>query len=173
MNTDALVDRLTGGRLPVSQHAMRRRIAAGVAVGAIAAAVLLLSFCGVRPDLAQAAHTPGFWLKGAFTSTLGWAAFLLAEALGRPGGRVGQGWWGLAAPVLVALALAASETVEAPARHRGELWLGQTAAQCPLVILALSVPAFAGVIWAYRRFAPTRLRLAGCAAGLLAATVGA
>jgi hypothetical protein len=37
----------------------------------------------------------------------------------------------------------------------------------------LSVPVFGSTIWAMRGLAPTRLRLAGAAAGLLAGTTGA
>jgi hypothetical protein len=37
----------------------------------------------------------------------------------------------------------------------------------------LSAPVFAGVLWAMKGLAPTRLRLAGVAAGLLSGAVGA
>jgi len=39
--------------------------------------------------------------------------------------------------------------------------------------VVLSVPAFVGITWALRGLAPTRLRLTGFAAGLLAGAVGA
>jgi len=44
---------------------------------------------------------------------------------------------------------------------------------CPLRILALATPVYLGVTLALRRLAPTRLVLAGAAAGLLAGAVGA
>jgi hypothetical protein len=40
-------------------------------------------------------------------------------------------------------------------------------------VLALSLPAFAGAVWALRGLAPTRLRLAGFAAGVFAGSLGA
>ena len=39
--------------------------------------------------------------------------------------------------------------------------------------LALSIAPLAGIIWALRGLAPTRLRLAGLCAGLLAGAIGA
>jgi hypothetical protein len=39
---------------------------------------------------------------------------------------------------------------------------------CPFYVLALAVPIFAGLLWSFRRLAPTRLRAAGAAAGLAA-----
>jgi len=35
-------------------------------------------------------------------------------------------------------------------------------------VLALSMPIFIGLLWSFRRLAPTRLRAAGAAAGLAA-----
>ena len=173
MNTEAFIDKLAAGLAPVRPHAMRRRIAAGLAGGGVVAAILLLLSLGVRADLSQASHTPQFWLKWAFTAALGCAAFVIAERLGRPDGQVGRSWWGLLAPVLAAFALGVLETMQTPPSLRGQIWLGKTAAQCPIAILALAVPAYVGIVWAYRRFAPTRLRLAGAAAGVLAGAVGA
>lgn len=58
------------------------------------------------------------------------------------------------------------------AQHAG-LFFGETSDSCPLLIAMLSVPAFVAVVWAMRGLAPTRLRLAGGAAGLLSGAVGA
>jgi hypothetical protein len=58
-----------------------------------------------------------------------------------------------------------------------ELWdemvFGRTWRSCPLLIALLSVPLFVAVVWAMKGLAPTRLRLAGAAAGLLAGAAGA
>ena len=48
------------------------------------------------------------------------------------------------------------------------MWLGQTWKECPLLVLTLSAPIFAGLLWSFRRLAPTRLRAAGAAAGFAA-----
>lgn len=58
-------------------------------------------------------------------------------------------------------------------RRRGPVWMGRTALQCALAIPAPAGPVFVGLLWAFRRLAPTRLRLAGAAAGVLAGAAGA
>jgi hypothetical protein len=60
-----------------------------------------------------------------------------------------------------------------PPAERYSYMVGHSAARCPWAILALSIPALAGLVWALRGLAPTRLRLAGVCAGLLAGTIGA
>lgn len=56
----------------------------------------------------------------------------------------------------------------APRSLQGSMWL-----MCLLKIVLLSVPVFAGVLWAFRQLAPTRLRLAGLLAGLTAGSAAA
>jgi hypothetical protein len=51
--------------------------------------------------------------------------------------------------------------------------MGHSWARCPWVVLALSLPALAGALWALRGLAPTHARRAGFAAGLLAGAAGA
>ena len=51
--------------------------------------------------------------------------------------------------------------------------LGHSWASCPWIVLGLSLPGLAGALWALRGLAPTRPRLAGLAAGLLAGSWGA
>ena len=60
----------------------------------------------------------------------------------------------------------------APSAQRAELLFGHTWRTCPLNIAFLSVPGFAAALWAVRGLAPTRLRLAGAAAGALASATG-
>lgn len=48
------------------------------------------------------------------------------------------------------------------------LLFGHSVARCLSCIVVLAVPLLLAVLWAYRRFAPTRLRLAGFSGGLLA-----
>ena len=52
-------------------------------------------------------------------------------------------------------------------------WLGGTWTKCPWLVLMLSVPIFAGLLWSFRRLAPTRLRAAGGAAGFAAGACAA
>jgi hypothetical protein len=52
------------------------------------------------------------------------------------------------------------------------LFFGDTWNSCPFLIATLSAPVFVAVVWAMQGLAPTRLRLAGAAAGLLSGAIG-
>lgn len=152
---------------------MSRRLGLGLSVGALAALLAMTAALGLRPDLTSAAGTAAFWLKWAFTLSLTWASFIVARRLGRPGGQVGWAWLGLALPVGLAAIAAFAELAATPPTLRIAVWLGSTAARCPIAIAALAAPVFMSLVWVFRRFAPTRLRLAGFAAGLLAGAAAA
>lgn len=125
-------------------------------------------FLGVRPDLREAALLPMFWLKFLFPASVAALAFAIAQRLSRPGARLGHLPAALAA-VFIALWLAgaASLGMAAPSQ-RGEMLFGESWDSCPFNIAFLSLPLFAAAMWAMRGLAPTRLSLAGAAAGLLA-----
>ena len=53
------------------------------------------------------------------------------------------------------------------------MWLGHSWMVCPWLVLALAMPIFVGLLWSFRRLAPTRLRAAGAAAGLAAGAFAA
>lgn len=63
--------------------------------------------------------------------------------------------------------------IGAPPAQRAELIFGESWNACPLYVALLSAPVFVAVLWAMKGLAPTRLALAGAAAGLLAGAVGA
>ena len=69
--------------------------------------------------------------------------------------------------------LAAIVLLGAAPGERGELVLGQSAASCPFIIALLSAPLFVAAFWAMMGLAPTRLVLAGAAAGVLSGAGGA
>jgi hypothetical protein len=60
-----------------------------------------------------------------------------------------------------------------PPEGRMDALLGHSWLSCPTSVLLLSLPALAAALWAIRGLAPTRLRVTGFAAGLLAGSVGA
>jgi hypothetical protein len=77
---------------------------------------------------------------------------------------------------LIALAMAVMATTQLIASdpaERAALLTGHSWRTCFWSVLVLSLPGLAGVFWALRGLAPTRLRVAGLAAGLLAGAVGA
>ncbi len=71
----------------------------------------------------------------------------------------------------LALTAAMLRSADLPAEVRRTDWLGETAALCPWLIGLLSVPCLVALCVVMRRAAPTRLRWAGCCAGLLAGAI--
>jgi hypothetical protein len=76
-------------------------------------------------------------------------------------------------PVIAIWLLAIVVLLQAPARDRVSLVLGRTAFACPWLITFQAAPLYIALIWALRGVAPTRLRLAGAAAGFAAGAAGA
>jgi len=144
-----------------------------LAVGAAAAFILLLASLGVRPDIAAASSTVPFWVKWAFTLSVAGISLAVLLRLGQPGVRAGWLWFGLAAPFAIIAMMSVGELLSAPSAARVQLLLGSTALVCPIAITSLSIPTFVGLVWAFRKLAPTNPRLAGAAAGMLAAAVAA
>lgn len=173
MKTEEWVSFLARGVEPVRPHAIGRRYATALALGSLAATLLMIALLGLRADLAVAASEPMFWVKLAFPGTLAGVSLFIVWRLGTPG--VGLGWLplGLALPVLVIWGLGVYGLITAPVAERADLLFGETWARCPWLIAALSIPGFFAAIWAMRDLAPTRARLSGAASGLLAGALGA
>lgn len=172
MKTDDLVVLLATGAGTVRRHAAERRYAAAVAMGAIGAALLMLGLLGARPDLAEASRLPMFWAKIGYVASLGVTSLLAVLRLSRPGAHLDGIPAMLAVPVVAMWVLAAIVLAGAEPALRAGLVLGETWTKCSLLIATLSVPMFGASLWAMRGLAPTRLWLAGAAAGLLSGTVG-
>ena len=173
MRTDVLIAQLTANLSAKPQHAAMKRLCSALLVGGAIAFGLLLFSLGLRPDFVQASGTPPFWMKWLFTLSLVWAALVVVRRLGDPDTRVGLAWWGLAAPIAIVAMMAVGELMVAPPAQRAELVLGQTFPRCFLAIVGLAIPVFVGQLWAFKRLAPTRLRLAGAGSGFLAGAAGA
>ncbi len=173
MKTDELVSMLAAGAGAVEPGATVRRYASALGWGAFGATLLMAILLGARPDLAQAAFLPMFWIKLAFPACLAAGALYAAARLSRPGTQLGRVPAALAAPVLAMWLLAAFVLGTANAGERDALIFGSTWIACPLLVASLSLPVFVAAIWAMKGLAPTRLALAGAAAGLLAGSVGA
>jgi len=173
MRTDDLVSMLAAGAGAVRPKQVARRHARAVIWGLLGAALLMAMLLGPRPDLATAVLLPMFWIKLAFVAGIAAASLFAALRLSRPGVRLTWVLGALAAPVLAMWLLAAIALVRADAAQRAILFFGDTWDVCPFLITMLSVPAFIAAMWAMKGLAPTRLRLAGAAAGLLAGALGA
>lgn len=173
MNMDALIASLSDNLRPVKRGAVGRRLAAGIVLGGIAAILILSLTVGFRPDLWLAMQGPTFWMKWGYTISLSAAAIYVTSRLARPEpGRL-HGLWLLAVPVLILTGIGTADLAQAPRSEWLAMWLGKTWMVCPWLVLALSAPIFVGLLWSFRRLAPTRLRAAGGAAGLAAGAFAA
>lgn len=171
MKTTELIDNLVTDLRPALTR--ERRLMIAIAAGAVVALAVLWIWHGFREDLAQAVRTGPFWMKWIFALAMAVVAFGLCTRVARP--ESGPGWW-LAAvmvPPLFAAGMAAIEMLGASPGQRPLLVRGHSALECLWLIAALSVPLLLAVLWAFRRFAPTRFRLAGFSGGLLAGSVAA
>jgi hypothetical protein len=173
MNTDDLILQLARDARPVRRGAMKLRIAIGMGLGAIVSAVLVILWMGLRPDLGTAMNGWSFWMKWGYTLSLSVAALAMTAQLARPdSGRV-RGLWLTAVPVVLLACVGLLELARTPPAEWLAMWLGHSWQSCPWRVLSLAVPIFAGLLWSFRRLAPTRLRAAGAAAGLTAGAFAA
>jgi hypothetical protein len=171
MKTADLISALAADTPPVRPAGVMGRLAWTSALGAMATCLVLMAWLGLRP-LGDAVQSGSFWMKAGYTSTLALAGFLLACRLARPDGRPGRI---LAIALLAVVAMAGLSAVELIHSRSGAvkpLMMGHSWSVCSLRILALSIPVYIGSIVALRQLAPTRLAIAGAAAGLFAGGVG-
>jgi hypothetical protein len=168
MMTEELIRALARDVKPVPRRAIERRIAVGITAGAVITVLLIAALLGFRPDLDLAMRGFPFWMKWGYTISLGVGAVIVTTSLARPDARNLRWLWLLSAPILLLAGIGVAEMVNAPADTLLAMWLGGTWDKCPWLVLLLSLPIFVGLLWSFRRFAPTRLRAAGAAAGLTA-----
>jgi hypothetical protein len=168
MMTDELIRALARDVKPVSGHAIERRIAVGLVAGAVITALLIAALLGIRTDLDLAMRGFPFWMKWGYTISLGVGAIIVTTSLARPDTTKLRWLWLLSVPMLLLAGIGVAEMVHAPSGTRLAVWLGVSWGKCPWLVLMLSLPIFVGLLWSFRRFAPTRLRAAGAAAGLTA-----
>ncbi|HEV8553697.1 MAG TPA: DUF1109 domain-containing protein [Casimicrobiaceae bacterium] len=173
MKTNELVTLLATGAGAVEPDASSRRYATALGWGAFGATLLMAILVPVRPDIDAAAQLPMFWIKLAFPASVAVGGLFAASRLSRPGARLGWVSGALVAPVLAMWLLTAYVLLGAPPEERADLVMGFTWEYCLLYIPTLSVPVLVATLWAMKGLAPTRLALAGAAAGLLAGALGA
>ncbi|WP_449433268.1 DUF1109 domain-containing protein [Pseudomonas putida] len=172
MRTDELISLLAAGEGPVNRYAGVQRMGVALLAGAMGALVLLVAIYGVRSDLAEVAGTALFWAKVALPASLAVLGLWLTQRLARPGVAGGGLWVLLGLPLLLVWVGAAVSLFAAPVETRADMILGRTWRTCPLNIALLSLPTLITLCWALRGLAPTLLRQAGAAAGLLAGATG-
>lgn len=173
MKTDDLVSLLATGVEAVDTGASTRRYVFAVAAGTLVATILTAELLGLRPAFASYLSVPMFWVREAFCAALGAVGLVFVARLSRPGRRLGLLPVGIAIPVLAMWVIAVIALLGAEPQARSELIFGQTASVCPFLIALVSAPLLVALVWTVRGLAPTRLRLAGAAAGLAAGAIGA
>lgn len=171
--TDELIDRLATNLAPVHRSALPRRLALSVLAGIVVATAVMVPWLGLRSDIATAWADPIFWVKFGYTLLLACGGFLAVERLARPGASARGAAVAIAVTIAGAAVLGIVQMLLMPRDVLPALVMGGTSLVCPLYIVALSLPVFAATIVALRRMAPTRLTLAGLAAGLLSGGAGA
>lgn len=172
MNSDDLINQLVQDFRPVPRHALSWRLIAGIAFGAVISFAVVLRL-GFRPDLWIAMHGFAFWMKWIYTASLGLGAVAATIKLARPD-TPPMGWlWVLALPVLGLAAISIFELANTPTSQWLEMWLSKSWQVCSSLVFLLALPIFGGLLWSFRKLAPTRLRAAGATAGLTAGAWGA
>ncbi len=171
--TDDLIARLSNDLRPMPKRAIPRRLALGLAAGAVVAAIAMLAWLGLRPDLAEAVFGMMYWWKFAYTALFAALAFWAAARLARPGGSMRRPMLALFGLIVLAGAMGIGQLIVMPPEMSRQLVMGSSALLCPFYIAALSIPIYAATVLVMRRLAPTNLPGAGLAAGLLAGSVAA
>jgi hypothetical protein len=172
MQTDELIHSLTHDLKPAPADLVPRLLNWAAIVG-LCIAVLIVALHGMRKDLNTALFSWPFWMKWTYAISMGLIAYLLCERMARPGAKLG---WLAILPLLpfAMLSVMAIRTqMHLPAEARMATWLGHSATLCPFYIGALSIPVFAVLCRTLRRAAPTNLRVAACAAGLMSGALAA
>lgn len=168
MKTDDLIALLADGGAGVDRAAERRRFLLPLAAALVICLATTWAFLGLRPDWHEAIALPMFWLKLEFTAAACIAAALLLRRSGQPGRRTGLALAVVVFPFALVWLVALVVLWDAPAAARASLVMGETWRQCLASVAALSAPAIALSFVAIRSLTPTRLALAGAAAGLVA-----
>lgn len=173
MNTDDLIAQLSREVPAVPRRAVGLRLALGILAGALVSGAAVALVLGIRPDLGLAMRGTAFWIKWGYTFSLALAAIVMTVQLARPDSARLRWTWLLAVPVVLLAGLGVAELARTPPALWLAMWLGHSWMICPWLVLALAMPIFIGLLWSFRRLAPTRLRAAGAAAGLAAGAFAA
>lgn len=173
MDIDRLVESLASDVKPVLRGTVGRRIAIGLIAGGIGTVLLIALTIGFNPDLADAIADYSFWVKWIYALSLGAVAVSAVLRLARPEARTPRWLWLTGLPVLILAGIGLFEMSRVAPSQWLAMWLGETWYSCPWLVLALSAPIFLGLLWSFRKLAPTDLRAAGAVAGLAAGAIAA
>ena len=171
MKTDSLIELLAKGSGPVPKAAVERQVWPLSLLGLLISACLGVGVLGIVPMSVMVQG--GWWVKFGYSITLVAVGGWLTVRLARPVQRLA--WPQVALLVVLAVmgALGLWQWFLAMPDQRLPEMLGHSWKACPRNVLLMSLPPMAATLWALRGLAPTRPRLAGAAAGLMAGGLGA
>lgn len=175
MNTERLIDMLKADLEPVRRGHLAGTLVAAIAVGAVATFILMLATVGPRTGLLSTAHLKWVALKLAFAlCVVAAGAPPLYRSL-RPGLEDKVRWPLVLVPFLVAIAASVAIALDAPQALMVMLRGATTISwmRCLGRIVFFAALPLGALIHALRQGAPTRLRLSGALAGLVAGGIGA
>ncbi|WP_349972381.1 DUF1109 domain-containing protein [Pseudomonas caspiana] len=172
MKTDDLISMLVTGVQPIDRRAPEKRLGVVVLFGLSLATLCVVSFFGVRVDIAYVVSTIIFWVKTGLPLCVMVGALLMLDRLARPGMSVGAGSLWVVVALVAVWAAAFNVLANAEPDVRPVLLLGETWRTCAPSVAMLSIPGFIAAFWALRGLAPTRLRMAGACCGMLAGALG-
>ncbi len=172
-NVENLIASLAQDLKPVDPRQGERIMLRAVGLGAFVALLMVLGVFGVQPGLGTIKHIAPFVMKATYALTIGVIAFALSRALARPGFLVAKTWRWLVVPIGGLAMLSAYELVKIPRADWARVIMGHTWTLCPFRVVVIAVPVFLGMSFAIRKQAPTNLRAAGAAAGLLSGALAA
>lgn len=171
MKTETLVDLLAREAGPAPRALVPRRLLPATIGGLMVSTAAAVAWLGVIPLSMFATVVP--WMKIAYAGALALAAGQLTARLSRPAAPYRQAQYAALLVMGLMAAIGALWLWSMPPDARDEAVLGASWSSCSWRVLVLSLPALGGALWAVRGLAPTRLRAAGFAAGLLAGALGA
>ncbi len=175
MNTDRLIEMLSAELEPVNSARLAKTLILAMVTGGAIAFGLMLVTVGPRPDLHSTPHIEWVAVKLLFALTvIGTGALLLNKSM-RPGLEDETNWALVFFPFLAALAVSFAVLLGQPQAWR-EMLRGATTVsslRCLLLIMFFAMIPLAVVIYALREGAPTRLKLCGGVAGIVAGGIGA
>jgi hypothetical protein len=173
VNTDELIIALAQDTRPVRSWHGAFNLIAALAIGAAAALVLIALFIGDPLLGARSVDIMTLGVKMAFTVSLLLLSGYLLYGAGRPGREPRRGVPWLAAPFVLVAILAAAALASAPAGAAPGLIFGSSWQACLLSVSLLTVPVYGALVLAFRRLAPTDLKLTGLLAGLASGSAAA
>ena len=173
MMTEELISKLVAEAKPVPCRAMEMRLGKGILIGAVFTLVLVVLLLGIRPDISAASMSAVFWIKIAYGGAYAAIGVMFLRQLARPCTRAIKGVALLAIPTALLSLLVANELLAAWRTGDASALAFASGWSCTLLIVALSIPLMAGIVWAFGEFAPSKLKAAGAAAGLTAGGLAA